>query len=126
LNFGINCTFNVEDLVSYRDTFDTPSDSFMDEPKHDLLFESPLLPRLLPKLPHVEENIDSILDDQIISTRAEEHGTILLSGKDLNQRIHVFLRMISNDLIPTYWSIITTSNSFLIHTHKVDFFHLGK
>jgi len=37
--FGISCTFNVEDLVSYKDTFDTPSDPFMDEPTCDLISE---------------------------------------------------------------------------------------
>ena len=62
-NFGISCTFNVEDLVPYRGTFDTPSDPFVDEPTKDLLFESPPLPPLSPKLPHTTKNIDSILDD---------------------------------------------------------------
>jgi len=27
-DFGISCTFNVENLVSYRGTFNTPSDPF--------------------------------------------------------------------------------------------------
>jgi len=67
----------------------------MDEPTHDLISKSPLLPLLPSKLSHAEENIDSILDDYIISTGAEEHDTILLSGKDLNQRIHGLLRKIS-------------------------------
>ena len=40
-DFGISCTFNVKNLVPYRGTFDTPSDSFMDEPIHDFLSESP-------------------------------------------------------------------------------------
>ena len=40
-DFGINYTFNVEDLAPYRDTFDTPSDPFVDEPTQDLLSESP-------------------------------------------------------------------------------------
>jgi len=66
LDFGISCTFNVEDLVPYRGTFDTPSDPFVDEPSQDLLSESPPLP---PKLSYATENIDSILDDQIVSTR---------------------------------------------------------
>jgi len=33
-DFGIGCTFNVEDLVPYRDTFDTPSDPFVNEPAY--------------------------------------------------------------------------------------------
>ena len=69
LDFGISCTFNVEDLVPYRSTFDTPSDPFVDEPSQDLLSESPPLPSLPSKLSYATKNIDSILDDQIISTR---------------------------------------------------------
>jgi len=49
-------------------TFDTPSDPFMDEPTQDL-HESPPLPPLSPKLSYAAENIDSILDDKIVSTR---------------------------------------------------------
>ena len=44
LDFGISCTFNVEDLVPYRGTFDTSSDPFVDEPTQDLLSESPHYP----------------------------------------------------------------------------------
>ena len=40
-DFGINCIFNVEDLISYRDTFDISSDPFMNEPTHDFSSESP-------------------------------------------------------------------------------------
>ena len=40
-DFGISCTFNVEDLVLCRCTSDTPSGSFMDEPTQDILSESP-------------------------------------------------------------------------------------
>jgi len=40
-DFGISCTFNVEDLVPYRGTFNTPSDPFMNESNQDLLSESP-------------------------------------------------------------------------------------
>jgi len=62
-NFGISCTFNVEDLVAYRGTFDTPSDPFVDEPTRDFFSGSPALTPLPPKLPYITENIDSILDD---------------------------------------------------------------
>ena len=68
-DFGISCTFNVEDLVPYRGTFDTPSDPFVDAPSQDPLSESPPLPPLPPKLSYATENIDSILDDQIVSIR---------------------------------------------------------
>ena len=73
LNFGINCTFNIKNLVPYGGTFDTPSDSFMDEPTLDFLSESPHYLHFPPKLFHATENINSILDDQIISTR--DRGT---------------------------------------------------
>ena len=41
----------------------------MDEPTHNLPSESPLLPSLPPKLYHAAENIESILIDQIVSSR---------------------------------------------------------
>ena len=68
-DFGIICTFNVEDLVPYRGTFDTSSDPFVDKLSQDLFSESSSLLPLSPKLSYVTENIDSILDDQIVSTR---------------------------------------------------------
>jgi len=68
-NFSISSTFNVKDLVPYRDTFDTPSDPFVDKPTQDPLSLSPQLLPLPPKLPYAAENINSILDDQIGSTR---------------------------------------------------------
>ena len=40
-DFSISCSFNVENLVPYRGIFDTPSDSFVDEPSQDLLSKSP-------------------------------------------------------------------------------------
>ena len=72
-DFGISCTFNVEYLVPYRGTFDTSSDPFVDEPTQNFLSESTILPPLPPKLPYATENIDSILDDQFVSTR--DRGT---------------------------------------------------
>jgi len=59
-------------MVPYNGTFDTPY-PFMNEPTHDIPSESPSLPRLPPKLSYTVENIDSILDDQIVSTR--DRGT---------------------------------------------------
>ena len=69
-------------MVPYRSTFDTPSDLFVDEPTQDLLSESPSLPPLPLKLLHATENIDSILDDQIISTRDGGTRCISFSGKE--------------------------------------------
>ena len=80
-NFGISCNFNVEDLISYRSTFDAPSDPFVDESTQDFLSESPSLPPLSPKLPYTAENINSILDDQIVSTRDEETRRYLVKWR---------------------------------------------
>jgi len=41
-----------------------------------------LLPPLPPKLSYVAENIDSILNDQIVSAREDEHDVISLSRKE--------------------------------------------
>jgi len=41
LDFSISCTFNVDDLVSYRGLLIPPSDPFWDEHTQDLLSESP-------------------------------------------------------------------------------------
>ena len=67
-DFCISCTFNVENLVSYRGDFDTPN-PFMDEPTHDIPSESPQLPPLFLKLSHAVENINFILDDKIVFSR---------------------------------------------------------
>ena len=80
-DFGISCTFDIEDLVPYRGTFDIPSDSFVDEPTQDLFSASPLLPPLSPKLSYASENIDSILFDQIVSTRDEGTRRYLIKWK---------------------------------------------
>jgi len=71
------------------------------------------------KITHATENIDSILYDQIIFSRNEGTGRYLVKWKkDLNQKIHGSLRRISDGLIPTYWSITTTSNNFPTHTRQ--------
>jgi len=72
--------FNVEDLVTYRGTFDTLSDSFVDEPTQDLS-ESPPLPSLPPKLSNAAKNIDYILNDQISLIETEERNAISSSGR---------------------------------------------
>jgi len=81
-DFGISCTFNVEDLVPYRGTFDTSSDPFVDKLSQDLFSESSSLLPLSPKLSYVTENIDSILDDQIVSTRDGVMRRYLIKWKE--------------------------------------------
>ena len=40
--FGISCTFNVENLVPYRDTFNTPSDPFVDNLPRTFFLRAPI------------------------------------------------------------------------------------
>jgi len=68
-DFCSSCTFNVDDLIPYRGTLNTPFNSFMDEPTHELSSKSPSSPPFPLKLFHAVENIDSILIDQVISNR---------------------------------------------------------
>ena len=112
LDFGINCTFNVEDLIPYRGTFDTPSDLFVDEPSQDLLSESPPLPLILPKLFYAIENINFILDVRLSLLETKGCDAISLSGKEsLIQKIIGLLRETSGVLIPIDWSGIRASSS---------------
>ena len=67
-DFDISYTFNVENLIPYKGTFDTPSNPFMNEPTNDLTESTSLSPLPL-KLSHETENIHSILDDQIVFIR---------------------------------------------------------
>jgi len=79
-NFSISCTFNVEDLVPYKGTFDTLLiHSWMSLPKTFLRAPLPPLP---PKLSYAAENINSILDDQIVSTRDKGTGHYLIKWKE--------------------------------------------
>jgi len=68
------------------------------------LLRAPQLPPLSPKLSHAAENIDSILNDKIVSNK---DGGICLSGEeDLNQKIHGLLWWIpiDPDLLEYYHS----------------------
>ena len=70
--FGINSTFNISDLVAYKGphfNHDNPLVD-LDEPTPEPLFEGPhFLPLPTTIDPFTVEQIDSIKDDQIISTR---------------------------------------------------------
>jgi len=81
-DFGISCTFNIENLILYRGTVDISSDPFMNKPTQDILSESPPLPPLPSKLSYAVENIHSILDDQIVSTRDGETLRYLMKWKE--------------------------------------------
>jgi len=71
-DFGISSTFNISDLVAYKDPPFNPDNSLvdLDEPTPGPLFEGPHFPPLPTTIdPFTTEQIDSIKDDQIISTR---------------------------------------------------------
>ena len=112
-DFGIGCTFNVKNLFSYKGTFDTPSDPFVDEPTLNLFSESPHYLHFLQNYPTRQKIyiISWIIRLSLLET--EERDAILLSEKeDLNQKILGLLRRISDSLILTYWSITTSNSSF--------------
>jgi len=71
-NFEISSTFNISDLVVYKYPPFNPDNLFvdLDEPIPELLFEGPQLsPLLTTHAPFTTDQIDSIKDDRIISTR---------------------------------------------------------
>ena len=71
-DFGISSTFNKSDLVAYKGPPFNPDNPLvnLDEPNPEPLFEGPHFPLLQTTLdPFTTEQIDSIKDDHIISTR---------------------------------------------------------
>jgi len=65
-DFGISSTFNISDLVAYKDPSFNPDNPLvdLDEPTHELFFEGPHLPPL--PTTHVlfaAEHIDRIQND---------------------------------------------------------------
>ena len=89
----------------------------------DLPSENPPLPPLSPKLSHAEENIDSILDDHIISTRdvGTQHCLIKWRGRPEPENSWI-TEMDLRRLDLTYLSISTASRSFPVHTQQSQFF----
>ena len=72
LDLGINSTFNVSDLVAYKRPPFNPDNLLVDlnEPIPEPFFERSHLPPLPTiSVPFAAEQIDSIQDDQSISTR---------------------------------------------------------
>jgi len=71
-DFEISSTFNISDLVAYKCPPFNPNNPLvnLDEPTPEPLFErSHLLPLSTTTVLFTTEQIDSIKDDQIISTR---------------------------------------------------------
>ena len=74
-NYGISSTFNILDLVEYREPANIPSEPF--EP--DLSFESEPEPECPPpNIPERGERIERVLDDQAITTRGKGYQRYLV------------------------------------------------
>jgi len=69
-DFGISPSFNIEDLIAYKEPNFSPDNPLLDKPSYEPISERPLLPPL-PQihLTHMAEQIDEIIDDQIVSNR---------------------------------------------------------
>ena len=99
-------TFNqilALDFDPYRGTLDTPSNPPRGEPTHNLPSESPSLSPLPPKLFHATKNIDSILVDQIISTK--DGGTrcylVKWRGRPESENFGLLRRIFNGSTRPT-------------------------
>ena len=66
-DYGISCTFNVNDLVNYK-SFDCSS--LIVEPSSKSFFERPPFTPLPDTHPITAETIDKVLEDETITTRA--------------------------------------------------------
>ena len=85
LDFEISSTFNISDLVAYKDPPLNPDNPLVnfDEPTPEPLFEGPQLPPLPnTNVPVIAEQIDSIKNDQIISTQDGGYRRYLVHWKD--------------------------------------------
>jgi len=100
-DFEISSTFNISDLVAYKCPFFNPDNLLvnLDEPIHEPFFEGLHLPPLPTTLiPFAAEQIDSIQDDQIISTEMVVADDIYCVGTVvLNLMIHGLLKRTYND-----------------------------
>ena len=68
-DFGINFTFNIEDLVDYKGPDFNFSNPLVNVPSFEPFYESFSLHPLPNNHPNIAEKIDKILDDEIISNR---------------------------------------------------------
>ena len=67
-DYGINFSFNIEDLVAYKSPIVIP-DNLFDKPLLDPI-NAPIPSPLPLNLPYAhKESVDAILDEQIVSTR---------------------------------------------------------
>ena len=74
-DFGISSTFNISDLVKYKEPTMIPSEPF--EP--DSIFESEPTHECPPaKLPKQSDRIERILDDKIVTTQNKDYQRYLV------------------------------------------------
>ena len=74
-DYGISSTFNVSDLVAYRDPAVIPSEPFEPSPP---LVSDPILECPLPAPFQHREQIEHILDEQVITTRSGAYQCYLV------------------------------------------------
>ena len=67
-DFYISSIFNIEDIVDYKCLDFNPSNFFIDEPSHGLIFEKLFIPSIQNILSNTVNQIDEILDDEVIMT----------------------------------------------------------
>ena len=67
-DYGISCTFNVNDLVDYK-SFDCSS--LIVEPSVKPFFERPLFTALPDTHPITVETVDKVLEDETITTKTD-------------------------------------------------------
>ena len=74
-DLGISPTFNVSDLIEYKEPMMIPSEPF--GPDH--IFESEPVPEYPPTtIPQKKEKIEQILDDKIVTTRNKDYYRYLV------------------------------------------------
>ena len=77
-DYGISSTFNVSDLVAYRDPAVIPSEPFEPSPP---LVSDPVPECPLPAPFQQREQIEHILDEQVITTRSGAYQRYLVRWK---------------------------------------------
>ncbi|KAG0466983.1 hypothetical protein HPP92_018563 [Vanilla planifolia] len=79
-DYGVSNTFNISDLVAYKEPVEIPSEPF--EPE-----SPPLVSEPLPECPQAcfkkaSEQIEKIIDDKITNTRNKQYRKYLVHWKD--------------------------------------------
>jgi len=111
-DFGISSTFNISNLVAYKGPPFNPSNTLvdLDEPTPEFLFEGPHFPPLpTTNDPFIAEQIDSIKDNQIISTRDDgcRRHLVCWKGRSESDDIWIIredLQRLAPDLLEFYES----------------------